>query len=421
MTARTTSTNAVRTWEYAVPSAGTYTVAIMCGDADSRAQTNHLVVEGIPVRDATPYDGNVLNGYETGSFDGYALTVTVNDGKLTLVAAADSLAPKLNFIEISGPNLAALDQATIDLVTAAGVQATQDTARPKAKTPPLIKRSIWSGGYVDDLASYTVKKPRRAAVRYFAHANHLYSVAAITNTAGQVVERYSYNAYGVRTVKNPANVTIAKSVVGNDRGLTGYKLDTESNLMYARARMYSGILGRFVSRDPVTLVRFSGIGYPDPGMGYYDGMSLYRAYFLPNKLDPYGLLGKCRQKISAGHYDEVVADVKKELAAGRGCGSAIGTVSCFGDASNGAIDTAWPGGGIPGIPKNPGLLYCQQALATLQAAVDAANANVASLCKSDCCKKIRIYVTCSPDMATCISGTHGSKLCSYDVTIPCNK
>ena len=119
--------------------------------------------------------------------------------------------------------------------------------------------------------------------------NHLYSVAAITNTAGQVVERYSYNAYGVRTVKNPANVVIAKSVVGNDRGFTSYKLDGETRLYFARGRMYSPSLGRFTERDPVRYARFDG---PRPADGYYDGINLYMAYFVPGLLDPDGM-GVC--------------------------------------------------------------------------------------------------------------------------------
>ena len=40
-----------------------------------------------------------------------------------------------------------------------------------------------------------------------------------------------------------------------------------------RARFYHAELGRFISRDPI---------------GYVDGMSLYRAYFAPNYLDPSG-------------------------------------------------------------------------------------------------------------------------------------
>ena len=41
-----------------------------------------------------------------------------------------------------------------------------------------------------------------------------------------------------------------------------------------RARFYSPQLGRFISRDP---------------LGFVDGMSLYRAYFVPKGIDPFGL------------------------------------------------------------------------------------------------------------------------------------
>ena len=44
--------------------------------------------------------------------------------------------------------------------------------------------------------------------------------------------------------------------------------------MYFRARYYSPQLGQFISRDP---------------LGYVDGMSQYRAYFVPNGMDPRGM------------------------------------------------------------------------------------------------------------------------------------
>ena len=43
--------------------------------------------------------------------------------------------------------------------------------------------------------------------------------------------------------------------------------------MYFRARYYSPQLGQFISRDP---------------LGYVDGMSQYRAYFVLGGLDPMG-------------------------------------------------------------------------------------------------------------------------------------
>lgn len=43
--------------------------------------------------------------------------------------------------------------------------------------------------------------------------------------------------------------------------------------MYFRARYYDPLLGEFISRDPFE---------------YVDGMSLYRAYFVPGRVDPSG-------------------------------------------------------------------------------------------------------------------------------------
>ena len=149
----------------------------------------------------------------------------------------------------------------------------------KHPVSPSLHRGLSPVGYDfalangDELVSYTVAKPRHAPVRYYTHSNHLYSVAASTNTSGAVVERYSYNAYGVRSVKNSAGATLAKSAVNQDRGFTGYRLDSETGLHFARARMYSPKTGRFVNRDQ---------------LNYISGFSLYSAYFAPGFTDPSG-------------------------------------------------------------------------------------------------------------------------------------
>ena len=128
--------------------------------------------------------------------------------------------------------------------------------------------------YIDEPISYTRSKPGKAAERFFAHANHLYSVAAITNASGSLVERSKYDAYGKRTLTNSVNAAIATSAVGNATAFTGRSIDSETGLMYFRARMYAPTQGVFISRDP---------------LGYVDGPSLYRSYFIPGRLDPYGL------------------------------------------------------------------------------------------------------------------------------------
>jgi RHS repeat-associated protein len=125
-------------------------------------------------------------------------------------------------------------------------------------------------------------------------------VAATTNASGAVVERYFYNAYGVRTVKNSVGAILPKSEVGQVRGFTGYKLDAETALYFARSRMYSAKSGRFVSRDYLSQIEWFdsaievGVGkheFRSTGLvdfNYPDGVSFYGAYMVPNKLDPNG-------------------------------------------------------------------------------------------------------------------------------------
>jgi hypothetical protein len=74
----------VKTWEIAVPN-GIYEVAISAGDPSFTDQVNHLVVEGVALRDADGAD----------RFDELATTVTVADGRLTITQAADGVNAKL--------------------------------------------------------------------------------------------------------------------------------------------------------------------------------------------------------------------------------------------------------------------------------------------------------------------------------------
>jgi len=135
--------------------------------------------------------------------------------------------------------------------------------------------------------------------RTYVHSNHLYSPAALTSSTGAVVERYRYDAYGMRTVTNAAGVprTPNASQHGFQRGFTGYHLDEETGLYYARARMYSPGLGRFIGRDP---------------KGYVDGMGLYSGYFVPNALDPDGTKTAgccccCPEKIGISQLAKIAA------------------------------------------------------------------------------------------------------------------
>ncbi len=297
-----TAGSARATWEIALPN-GTYPVVIVCGDAHSIQQRNDLLVEGATWLDPNPWNGVAANPTtgQLGNFVTLSGTVTVADGNLSLTAATTAKAPKICFIEIGkvGTNFDA-NFAARAATAIAQVKARTATGRPDA-VKPIVTVNVF-GTYVDELLAYRVQSSVGAyatKVSYFVHANHLYSVAAVTNVGGGVVERYSYSAYGVQAVKNAANVVILKSAVGGERGFTGYKLDGETGLYYARARMYSAKLGRFVGRDPWQKRpierhgesnRFGWPIYfgPTGGDGYQDGGSMYGAYFAPNNVDPSG-------------------------------------------------------------------------------------------------------------------------------------
>jgi RHS repeat-associated protein len=135
----------------------------------------------------------------------------------------------------------------------------------------LVQNYIF-GDYIDEVLAIV----KAEGTLYFYSTNDLYSTYALTDGTGNVTERFMYDSYGKVTVLEPNGETVRNvSLYGNPWTFNGRRLDSETGLMYYRNRMYSANLGRFVSRDPI---------------GYADGASLYSAYYVPNGLDPLGLL-----------------------------------------------------------------------------------------------------------------------------------
>ena len=132
----------------------------------------------------------------------------------------------------------------------------------------VLSQSYVYGTYVDEV----LVQVSGAGVKNYFHTNHLYSTAALTNSAGGVVERYGYDAYGKRVTLNPDGTAKSGNAV-TTVGFTGRTLDAETGLWYFRARYFSDGLNRFIGRDPKK---------------YVNGYSLYSSYFLPNKMDPHG-------------------------------------------------------------------------------------------------------------------------------------
>ena len=104
--------------------------------------------------------------------------------------------------------------------------------------------------------------------RYYYHVDNLGSVMSLSDSNGNKVENYSYDAYG-KTTKESTLET------GNPFAYTARVMDDE-DLYYYRARYYDSNVGRFLSEDPI---------------GFRSGdFNLYR-YVVNNPLnyaDPYG-------------------------------------------------------------------------------------------------------------------------------------
>ena len=109
-----------------------------------------------------------------------------------------------------------------------------------------LTREFVFGSYIDEPMMMLA-----GTTKTYFHTNNLYSVAALTDAAGAVVERYTYSPYGAVKILAPDGITVRNSsAVGNPWTFTGRRLDGETGLMYYRTRTYDVALGRFLDRMP---------------------------------------------------------------------------------------------------------------------------------------------------------------------------
>ncbi|MBW7989771.1 MAG: hypothetical protein FVQ84_07125 [Planctomycetes bacterium] len=104
---------------------------------------------------------------------------------------------------------------------------------------------------------------------YYYHYDALGNVVALSDSAGDTVQKYEYSVYGQVAVSDPNFIT-------NPYMFTGRRFDYETGLYYYRARYYNPYIGRFLQTDPI---------------GYGDGINWY-AYCGNNPIgraDPSGL------------------------------------------------------------------------------------------------------------------------------------
>jgi RHS repeat-associated protein len=122
----------------------------------------------------------------------------------------------------------------------------------------------------------TVKNGANLKEIYYIHADYLGSWLAITNSAGSLTNKYSYDAWG--RLRNPATwellpISITDALVNLnamqprfDRGYTGHEIMAGFGLINMNGRLYDPYLQRFLSpdnevQDPLNTQNFNRYTY----------------------------------------------------------------------------------------------------------------------------------------------------------------
>ncbi len=101
-------------------------------------------------------------------------------------------------------------------------------------------------------------RPTPPLVLYYHH-DQLGSTTMITDQAGTIRTRYTYDAYGRTTTI--AGFSSTPLPVATPLQYTGQYTDVESSLLYLRARYYDPATAHFLTRDPLEALTRSAYGY----------------------------------------------------------------------------------------------------------------------------------------------------------------
>lgn len=131
----------------------------------------------------------------------------------------------------------------------------QDIEERTGTSTSMDKQYVWGARYIDELICRDDATPERL----YSCQDANYNLTAITDTSGNVQQRFLYDLYGNSIVLTAAWASATDAYQWTTR-FTGQSFDLENQLYYYRERYYHLAVGGFLSRDP---------------LGYFDGQNLY--------------------------------------------------------------------------------------------------------------------------------------------------
>jgi RHS repeat-associated protein/uncharacterized repeat protein (TIGR02543 family) len=184
-------------------------------------------------------------------------------------------------------------------------ETTHTAATPDAASAAVARRYYYGPG----LDRAVALDDGGTANTYYYHQDPNGNVVGLSDTAGAMVERYDYDAFGNPRFFDGSYGTRTGTAYGNPYLFTGRRWDDAVGLYYYRARHYDPATGRFLQEDPLG--------------AFGDPLNLGNAYtYVGNNpwtyVDPFGLEGECPGWLDGflNFLDTYVGDPLKNLILG---------------------------------------------------------------------------------------------------------